>query len=65
MIVMNATELAAYAAGGSAVAGFVSLFAAMKLANIEKDRRWAELTPLFRFNLTEGRDEGSLEVLKS
>jgi len=52
---MDAAELAAYAAGGSAVAGFGSLVAAACALWIRWEVRWAELTPLFEFTLTEGQ----------
>ena len=55
LIIMDAAELAAYAAGGSAVAGFGSLVAAACALWIRWEVRWAELTPLFEFTLTEGQ----------
>ena len=81
LIVMNAADLTTTTAVASAVAGVGSWFAASwslrsskkaaeataSLMAIEQERRWTELTPKFRFILTEGQngieDKGQLEVL--
>ena len=78
---MNAADLTTTTAIASAVAGVGAWLAATwalksssraaaataSLSAIERDRRWTELTPKFRFTLTEGQngidDEGRLEVL--